>query len=141
VKAEPKNGELRDRFASALSRQKRLDEAEAEAEYGEVIRLRPKFAGGSERLGVILKWRGSLAEASRTTKPDAISRERSRRPGRPGKLASDRSRHPDDPMAADLERRFAPTPTLKPRKISNLNIAPSDRERSSRVLALLVEEC
>jgi Flp pilus assembly protein TadD len=63
VKAEPKNGELRDRFASALSRQKRLDEAEAEAEYGEVIRLRPKFAGGSERLGVILKWRGSLAGA------------------------------------------------------------------------------
>jgi Flp pilus assembly protein TadD len=61
VKAEPKNGELRDLFASALSRQKRLDEAEAE--YGEVIRLRPKFAGGSERLGVILKWRGSLAGA------------------------------------------------------------------------------
>ena len=61
VRAEPKDGQLRYLFATALGRQKRLDEAESE--YREVIRLRPAFAGGYEGVGVILKWRGRLEEA------------------------------------------------------------------------------
>ena len=61
VKAEPRDGQLRYLFATALGRQKRNDEAEAEFEA--VIRLRPDFAGGYEGLGVIHKWRGELERA------------------------------------------------------------------------------
>jgi tetratricopeptide (TPR) repeat protein len=117
VNAEPRDGELRYLFATALARQKRLDEAEAE--YRAVIRLRPKFAGGYQGLGVIHKWRGSL--------PDAIPLFRKAAELDPNyrdawcdlagalatlgqtqealaTLASYRSRHPEEPVAADLER-------------------------------------
>ena len=117
VKAEPKDGELRYLFATALGRQKRLDQAEAE--YRDVIRLRPGFAGGYEGLGVLYKWRGeldraiplfrkaasldpnysaaycdlagALATVGQTSEALAI-------------LHNFRQRHPEDRLAADLER-------------------------------------
>ncbi len=117
VKAEPKDGQLRYLFATALGRRRRLDEAERE--YREVIRLRPEFAGGYEGLGVISKWRGeldgaiplfrkaasldpdysaaycdlagALATVGRTSEALAI-------------LRNFRERHPEDRLAADLEK-------------------------------------
>jgi len=117
VKAEPKDGRLRYLFATALGRERRLDEAEAE--YREVIRLLPEFAGGYEGLGVISKWRGeldgaiplfrkaasldpnysaaycdlagALATVGQTSEALAI-------------LRNFRERHPEDRLAADLQR-------------------------------------
>jgi Flp pilus assembly protein TadD len=117
VKAEPRDGQLRYLFATALGRERRLDEAEAE--YREVIRLRPRFAGGYEGLGVISKWRGdldgaiplfrraasldpdysaaycdlagALATVGRTSEALAV-------------LRNFRERHPEDRLAADLEK-------------------------------------
>ena len=117
VKAEPKDGNLRYLFATALARQKRLDEAEAE--YREVTRLRPDFAGGYEGLGVVYKWRGSLPEAIPLFRKAADLDPKYREAwcdlagalatvGQTREalatLATYRSRRPDDPVAADLER-------------------------------------
>src|SRR6185295_16713431 len=130
VAAEPRDGELRYLLASALARQKRLDEAETQ--YREVVRLRPEFAGGYEGLGVIAKWRarigeaiplfrkaasldpnladafrnlaGALATAGQTSEALAV-------------LGNYRSRHPEDGVAADLEhaiRADAGLETSKP---------------------------
>lgn len=117
VRAEPRNGELRYFYATALGRQKRLDEAERE--YREVIRLRPKFAGGYQGLGVVEKWRGSLSEALPLFRQAAALDPNYREAwcdlagalatlGRTSEaldtLANYRSRHPEDLVAADLER-------------------------------------
>jgi Flp pilus assembly protein TadD len=117
VKAEPKDGELRYLFATALARQKRLDDAEAE--YREVIRLRPSFAGGYQGLGVVYKWRGEMAEAiphfRKATELDPNYGDAwcnlagalatvGRTTEALATLANYRSRRPNDPVAADLER-------------------------------------
>jgi tetratricopeptide (TPR) repeat protein len=117
VKAEPRDGNLRYLFATALARQKRL--AEAEAEYREVIRLRPKFAGGYQGLGVIYKWRGSLPEAiplfRKAAELDPNYRDAwcdlagalatlGQTQEALAVLANYRSRRPKDPVASDLER-------------------------------------
>jgi tetratricopeptide (TPR) repeat protein len=117
VQAEPKDGDLRYLYATALGRQKRLDEAESE--YREVIRQRPSFAGGYEGLGVVLKWRGNVAEAlplfrkAASLDPDyskawcdlagALATLGQTREAL-DTLANYRSRHPEDRAAADLER-------------------------------------
>ncbi len=117
VRAEPKDGELRYLFATALGRQKLLDEAEEQ--YREVIRLRAKFAGGYEGLGVILKWRDRLDEAipyfrkAVALDPNysdawcdlagALATLGQTREAL-DTLANYRSRHPEDRVAADLER-------------------------------------
>jgi tetratricopeptide (TPR) repeat protein len=126
VSAEPRDGELRYLFATALAREKRLDEAEAE--YREVIRLRPKFAGGYEGLGVVHKWRGSLPEAiplfRRAAALDPNYRDAwcdlagalatlGQTQEALATLASYRSRHPEDPVAADLERAIRADATRK----------------------------
>jgi tetratricopeptide (TPR) repeat protein len=123
VRAEPKDGELRYLFATALGREKRLDQAEAE--YREVIRLRPGFAGGYEGLGVIHKWRGNLAEAlpmfrkAAELDPDysaawcdlagALATLGQTREAL-DTLANYRSRHPNDRVAADLEKAIRADP-------------------------------
>lgn len=116
VRAEPKDGELRYLYATALGRQKRLDEAESE--FRAVIRLRPSFAGGYQGLGVIHKWWGDFVEAV-----SLFRRAASLDPnyseawcGLAGALATVgqtrealetlahyRSRHPEDTVAAELE--------------------------------------
>jgi tetratricopeptide (TPR) repeat protein len=117
VQAEPKDGELRYLFATALARQKQL--SEAESEFREVTRLRPKFAGGYQGLGVVRKWRGEYAEAlpffreAASLDPNyrdawcdlagvlaTLGQTRSAL----DTLANYRSRHPEDRVAADLER-------------------------------------
>jgi Flp pilus assembly protein TadD len=116
VIAQPRDGELRCSFATALATEKRLDEAEAE--YREVIRLRPRFAGGYQGLGVIHKWRWSLPEAiplfRRAAEPDPNYRDAwcdlagalatlGQTREALAVLASYRSRHPEDPVASELE--------------------------------------
>ena len=78
VAAEPGDGQLRYFFATTLARQRRLDEAEAQ--YREVIRLRPDFAGGYQGLGVIHKWRGQIVEAIPLSGRPRLSIRTSRRP-------------------------------------------------------------
>lgn len=117
VAAEPKDGDLRYLFATALGRQKRLDDAEVQ--YREVVRLRPKFAGGYQGLGVISKWRGDLGAAIPLfRKAAALDPNYSEAYcGLAGALATlgqtdealailerYRERHPGDRVAADLER-------------------------------------
>ncbi len=117
VAAEPGDGQLRYFFATTLARQRRLDEAEAQ--YREVIRLRPDFAGGYQGLGVIHKWRGQIVEAiplfrkAASLDPDFAEAFRDLA----GALATEgqtnealavlrnyRSRHPEDRVAGELER-------------------------------------
>lgn len=117
VAAEPADGELRYLFATALGRQKRLDESAAE--YREVIRLRPNFAGGYQGLGVVEKWRGNLSAAIPLFRKAAALDPNYRDAwydlagalatlGQTREaldtLANYRSRHPDDAVAAELER-------------------------------------
>ncbi len=117
VKAEPKDSQLRYFFATALGRQKRLDEAEAE--YLEVIRLRPGFAGAYEGLGVIHKWRGELDQAiplfrkAASLDPNYSSAycdlagalaTMGQTSEALATLRNFRERHPEDRAAADLER-------------------------------------
>jgi predicted Zn-dependent protease len=117
VSAEPRDGGLRYLFATALARQKRLHEAEAE--YREVIRLRPKFAGGYQGLGVIHKWRGSLPEAipffRKAAELDPNYRDAwcdlagalatlGQTQEALAVLANYRSRHSEDAVAEDLEK-------------------------------------
>ncbi|HSE65318.1 MAG TPA: tetratricopeptide repeat protein [Thermoanaerobaculia bacterium] len=117
VRAEPKDGELRYLYATALGRQKRL--GEAESEYRAVIRLRPSFAGGYQGLGVIHKWRGDLGQAiplfrkAAALDPDyrdawcdlagALATVGQTREALET-LENYRARHPEDPVAAELER-------------------------------------
>lgn len=117
VRAEPRDAELRYLLGTSLGRQKRLDEAERE--YREVIRLRPKFAGGYEGLGVVYKWRGRLDEAipyfrkAAGLDPNysaafcdlagALATLGSTREAL-AVLENYRSRHPEDRVAADLEQ-------------------------------------
>jgi tetratricopeptide (TPR) repeat protein len=117
VRADPKDAETRYFLASRLAAERRL--GKAEAEYREVIRLRPKFAGGHEGVGVIFKWRGELDQAiPHFRKAAALD------PNYPAAwcdlagalatlgrtqdaldtLANYRRRHPEDRVAADLER-------------------------------------
>jgi tetratricopeptide (TPR) repeat protein len=116
VRAEPRDAELRYAYGSALARERRLNEAEAE--YREVIRLRPAFAGGYQGLGVILKWRGDLAGAlplfrkAAELDPNfsaawcdlagALATLGQTREAL-NTLANYRSRHPEDRVAAGLE--------------------------------------
>jgi tetratricopeptide (TPR) repeat protein len=131
VSAEPRNGGLRYLFATALARQKRLDEAEAE--YREVVRLRPKFAGGYQGLGVIHKWRGSLPEAipffRKAAELDPNYRDAwcdlagalatlGQTQEALAVLANYRSRHPEDAVAADLEKAI---------RADGANQTPSDQ--------------
>jgi tetratricopeptide (TPR) repeat protein len=117
VRSEPKNGELRYLFATALGRQRRLDEAEEQ--YRESIRLRPEFAGGHHGLGVISKWRGNLGAAVPLfRKAAALDPNYSEAwCSLAGALATlgqtdealavierYRERHPEDGVAKDLER-------------------------------------
>ena len=117
VAADPKDGQLRYLLATALARQKRLDEAEAQ--YREVVRLRPAFAGGYEGLGVIAKWRGRTGEAipyfrkAASLDPDLADAYRDlagalATAGQTSEalavLGNYRTRHPEDTVAADLER-------------------------------------
>jgi tetratricopeptide (TPR) repeat protein len=84
-----------------------------------VVRLRPKFAGAYEGLGVIQKWRGRLDEAIPLFRKAAALDPNYREAwcDLAGALATlghtqealetlgnYRSRHPADPAAADLER-------------------------------------
>jgi tetratricopeptide (TPR) repeat protein len=116
VRADPRNGELRYLFATALGRQKKLEEAESE--FREVIRLRPAFAGGYEGLGVILKWRGDLAGALPLFRKDAALDPNysaawcdlagalatvGQTKEALDTLADYRSHHPEDRVAANLE--------------------------------------
>jgi len=117
VEAEPKDGELRYLLATALARQKRLEEAEAQ--YREVVRLRPEFAGGYEGLGVIAKWEGRIADAiplfrkAASLDPNLADAYRNlagalATAGQTSEalavLGNYRTRHPEDRVAADLER-------------------------------------
>ncbi len=117
LRADPKDVETRYQLASRLAVEKRLDEAEVQ--YREVIRIRPKFAGAYEGLGVIEKWRGRLDEAiplfRRAAALDAnysdawcdlagalatLGQTREAL----AVLEKYRSRHPEDRIAADVER-------------------------------------
>jgi tetratricopeptide (TPR) repeat protein len=58
VEASPRDAGLRYDFANALASEKRLEEAQAE--YREVLRLKPDFAGAEENLAVTYKWQDRL---------------------------------------------------------------------------------
>jgi Tfp pilus assembly protein PilF len=61
VRAEPADAELRFLLANALAREKRF--ADSEEQYRDAIRLRPRYAGAFENLGVLYKWQNRLDEA------------------------------------------------------------------------------
>lgn len=117
VRADPKDAEIRYRLATRLTARKRLDDAAAE--FREVIRLRPDFAGGYQGLGVVEKWRGDLPAAIPLFRKAAALDPSYRDAwcdlagalatlGQTREaldtLANYRSRHPADPVAAELER-------------------------------------
>jgi hypothetical protein len=134
VIAQPRDGELRCLFATALAREKRLDEAEAE--YREVIRLRPRFGEGyrdwasSTNGGGAFRRRFLSFERPRSPirtigTPGATSRERSQLSVKPAK------RSPCS-RAIDLDIRrirsprswrgpYWPIPPVKPRPVNNLD--------------------
>jgi Tfp pilus assembly protein PilF len=127
VEAEPKDGELRYLLATALARQKRLEEAEAQ--YREVVRLRPEFAGGYEGLGVIAKWEGRIADAiplfrkAASLDPNLADAYRNlagtlATAGQTSEalavLGNYRTRHPEDRVAADLERAIRADAGVQP---------------------------
>lgn len=127
VRAEPGDTELRYALASLLALEKRLDEAERE--YREVVRLRPRFAGGHQGLGVIEKWRGDLPAALPHFRTAAALDPNYRDAwcdlagalatlGRTSEalatLENYRSRHPGDATAAALERAIRADAARRP---------------------------
>ena len=127
VHADPNDTELRYVLASRLMTQRRLEEAESQ--YREVIRLRPKFAGAYEGLGVIDKWRGELDRAiplfrqAATLDPNYSAAwcdlagalaTLGRAPEALATLHNFRERHPEDRLAADLETAIRADAEAKP---------------------------
>ena len=127
VHADPNDTELRYVLASRLMTQRRLEEAESQ--YREVIRLRPKFAGAYEGLGVIYKWRGELDRAiplfrqAATLDPNYSSAycdlagalaTLGHTPEALATLHNFRERHPEDRLAADIETAIRADAATKP---------------------------
>ena len=141
-------------FATALARQKQL--SEAESEYREVTRLRPKFAGGYERLGVIHKWRGEYDEALPLFREAAALDPNYREAwcdlagalatlGQTGRRwTRSRTTGPVTPRTGwppTWSVRSGPTLLDKTRLLNSLNRYLSMRPLAARVLALVTEEC
>ncbi|HTD53297.1 MAG TPA: hypothetical protein VK780_09750, partial [Thermoanaerobaculia bacterium] len=117
VAAGPKDPAAHYALANALAAARRLDEAEAE--YGQALRLKPNLAGAEENLGVIYKWRDRLDLAlphfrrayafDPNLSPAACDLAGALATlGNRGEalavLGEYRTRHPEDRVAADLDR-------------------------------------
>lgn len=127
VRAAPGNAALHYALGNALAFRRRLDEAEEQ--YRETIRLRPRFAGAEENLGVLYKWRGQLEDAlphfSRAYHLDpnlsSAACDLSGALATLGKtdealavLVSYRARHPRDGVAEGLERSIRADAEARP---------------------------